>query len=253
MAGRVRAASGALIGMHPAEIATLTQVGGSWRQRLARWLRSRGAPSNQLAEILALMAEAGERHASLARPDMDIEHGSRPLGTRTGVTAIWTPGHTHGQLCFYDEQQNVLLTGDHVLTRITPHIGLPPGAAGDPLADYLTSPRALVAYRRAQVLPAHEYRFAYFSARLDALLLHHLVRLAEIEHTIACYPGFSAWAVTETLAWSRGWDRTRGSARLAAVSETWAHLVHPAGTLPGADHGAGVDAWQPGPRCSAAD
>ena len=143
MAGRVREASGALVGMHPAEAVTLLHRVGpqAWRERLSGWLCSRGAPDDQVAEISDLMAGAVAFHARLARSDFDVEHDSLPLGAGTGLRAVWTPGHTPGHLCFYDEQQDVLLTGDHVLPRITPHIGLPPGSEGDPLGDYQASLR----------------------------------------------------------------------------------------------------------------
>jgi glyoxylase-like metal-dependent hydrolase (beta-lactamase superfamily II) len=254
MAGQVREVSGALVGMHQAEAATLARPAGpAWRSRLGEWLRSRGAPPDQAAEILDVLAGAVQRHARLAKPDFEIEHDSRPLGAGTAIRAVWTPGHTPGHLCFYDEQQDLLLTGDHVLPRITSHIGLPPGAEGDPLGDYQASLRALARYRPAEVLPAHEYRFADLSARIDALLRHHRTRLAEIEHAVACDPGLSTWAVAEALTWSRGWEGTRGGARQNAVSETWAHLVHLRGRQRVVDQGRGLDSWVPGPRCSAAD
>jgi glyoxylase-like metal-dependent hydrolase (beta-lactamase superfamily II) len=254
MAGRMREAYGALVGMHRAEAAILRPAGApAWRPRAAGWLRSRGAPGDQADEILDLMAGAVERHASLARPDVEIEDGSLPLGAGTALRAVWTPGHTPGHLCFHDEQQDVLLTGDHVLPRITPHIALPPGAEGDPLGDYLASLRALARFRPAEVLPAHEHRFTDLGARIATLLRHHRARLAEIEHAVACDPGLSTWAVAEALTWSRGWEQTRGLTRHAAVSETWAHLVHLQARERVINQGRSRDSWLPGPRCSAAD
>ena len=255
MAGRVREASGALIGMHPAESDTLLHRAEPqpWRERLSGWLRARGAPEDQLAEITELMSGAVAFHARLARADFDVEHGSLPLGAGSSLRAVWTPGHTPGHLCFYDERQEVLLTGDHVLPRITPHIGMPMGTEGDPLGDYQASLRTLAGYNPAEVLPAHEYRFADLGDRIEALLGHHRTRLAEIEHAVASDPGLSTWAVSEALTWSRGWEQTRGGARHSAVSETWAHLVHLAGRQRVLNHGGDRDSWVPGPRCSAAD
>jgi len=254
LASQVRDTSGAQVGMHPADAAILGRPDAwPWRPRLGGWLRSRGAPADQAAEILDLMTGAVERHAHLARPDVEIEHGSRPLGAGTGLVAVWTPGHTPGHLCFYDEDRDVLLTGDHVLPRISPHIGFMPGTEGDPLGDYQVSLRALARYHAAEVLPAHEYRFGDLAGRIAALLRHHQRRLAEIEYVVACDPGLSTWAVAAALTWSRGWEQTRGAARQSAVSETYAHLVHLRARQRVLDHGDGPDSWRPGPRCSAAD
>ena len=255
MAGRLREASGALVGMHPAESATLLHRVGpqAWRERLSGWLHTRGAPDDELAQITDLMAGAVGFHARLARPDFDVEDGSLPLGAGTALRAVWTPGHTPGHLCFYDERDDVLLTGDHVLPRITPHIGLAPGAEGDPLGDYQASLRTLARYHPAEVLPAHEYRFADLGARLEALLSHHRTRLAEIEHAVANDPGLSTWAVSEALTWSRGWEQTLGASRQSAVSETWAHLLHLQGNQRVINQGRDRDSWVPGLRCSAAD
>jgi glyoxylase-like metal-dependent hydrolase (beta-lactamase superfamily II) len=169
------------------------------------------------------------------------------------LRAVWTPGHTPGHLCFYDERQEVLLTGDHVLPRITPHIGLPPTVEGDPLGDYQASLRTLAGYNPAEVLPAHEYRFADLGDRIEVLLGHHRTRLAEIEHAVASGSGLSTWDISAALTWSRGWEQTRGAARQSAISETWAHLIHLAGRQRVINEGGDRDSWVPGPRCSAAD
>jgi glyoxylase-like metal-dependent hydrolase (beta-lactamase superfamily II) len=166
---------------------------------------------------------------------------------------VWTPGHTPGPLCFYDERQEVLLTGDHVLPRITPHIGLGPGATGDQLGDFLSSLRELTEYEPREVLPAHEFRFADLGARIEGLLQHHQTRLAEIEHAVSTNPGLSTWDVAAALHWSRSWEATTGTSRQAAVSETWAHLYHLQVHGRVIDQGHGRDSWLPGPRCSAPD
>src|SRR5579863_3921807 len=254
LAAQVREASGALVGMHPAESATLRRAEPQAGQvRLPDWLRARGAPDGEADQVAALMTGAVRVHRELARPDFAVEHDSLPLGTGTALRAVWTPGHTPGHLCFYDERHDVLLTGDHVLPRITPHIGLPPGSEGDPLGDYQASLRALARYNPAEVLPAHEYRFADLGARLEMLLRHHRTRLAEIEHAVAADPGLSTWDVSAVLTWSRGWDQTLGGARQSAVSETWAHLLHLQNHRRVVNQDRDRDSWVPGPRCSAAD
>ena len=252
LVGRIREASGALVGMHEAEAVVLREA-ANWRPQTADWLLARGASREEQEEILGLMTRGRERDGRLAQPDFTIGHGELPLGTGSSLRAVWTPGHTPGHLCFYDERQQVLLTGDHVLPRITPHIGLGPGATGDQLGDFLSSLRELTEYEPREVLPAHEFRFADLGARIEGLLQHHQTRLAEIEHAVSNNPGLSTWDVAAVLHWSRSWEATTGTSRQAAVSETWAHLYHLQVHGRVIDQGHGRDSWLPGPRCSAPD
>ncbi len=48
------------------------------------------------------------------------------------------PGHADGQLCLLRDD-GVLIAGDHLLTPITPAIGLYPESRPDPLGDYVSS------------------------------------------------------------------------------------------------------------------
>ena len=61
-------------------------------------------------------------------PDILIEDGDKPEMPGWDVTAIWTPGHSPGHLCFYESGQRLMLSGDHVLPRITPNISAHPQA-----------------------------------------------------------------------------------------------------------------------------
>jgi Metallo-beta-lactamase superfamily len=55
------------------------------------------------------------------------------------VRAVWTPGHTQGHLCLYDTGHRLLFSGDHVLPRITPGVGVHPAEESDVLGDFLAS------------------------------------------------------------------------------------------------------------------
>ena len=95
-----------------------------------------------------------------------IEDGSCPLGDDLPLRAIWTPGHTPGHLCFADERYNLMLTGDHVLPRITPNISPSPVTADDTLGIFLRSLSELARFDPDEVLPAHESRFSGLPARI---------------------------------------------------------------------------------------
>jgi hypothetical protein len=73
-----------------------------------------------------------------------------------------------------------MLTGDHVLPRITPNISPSPASTGDTLGIFLRSLSELARFDPDEVLPAHEYRFSGLPARVRQLHEHHRARLREI-------------------------------------------------------------------------
>jgi glyoxylase-like metal-dependent hydrolase (beta-lactamase superfamily II) len=227
LSGWLRDQSGAWIGMHPAEAETLPARVGHYRDAGADqdWLRRAGVPSDEV-EGLAISDDRLARLREMAEPDRLIEHGDTlPLDGRT-VEAVWTPGHTPGHLCLHDAEAGVLLTGDHLLPRITPNIAAKDETDGDPLGDYLTSLTRITAFQADEALPAHEYRFRALDVRAKAVTLHHDERSAEVIAAVANLDTPTAWRIAAALTWSRGWDALTGFLRRMALGETIAHLNH---------------------------
>ena len=228
LSGRLREESGAWVAMHPAErdsLAALRWQGSATVDGDAQWLRLCGVPGDIAAE-LGMREESEHPFAWMADPDVLLDHGDLvPLGGRA-VRAVHTPGHTPGHLCLHDEGQDVLLSGDHVLPRISPNIGLQPHAADPPLAAYLKSLEFVAAYDSAEVLPAHEYRFTGLADRVRMLLVHHERRCDEVVAILRRSGPATTWQVTRELTWSRGWSAVTGFMRRAALAEAGAHLKH---------------------------
>ena len=131
-----------------------TTCSTAWRPRCAAWARPRRSwsrCSNAAMPVRPLV--------DAVVPDLLLEDGARPEVPGWDLQAIWTPGHSPGHLCFYEARQELMLSGDHVLPRITPNIPFHPQAGANPLGDYLQSLDKLEPYRVGEVLPAHEYRF----------------------------------------------------------------------------------------------
>ena len=53
-------------------------------------------------------------------PDIIVNDGDIILDN---LEIIWTPGHSFGHICIFDKNRKYLFSGDHILSRITPHIG----------------------------------------------------------------------------------------------------------------------------------
>jgi glyoxylase-like metal-dependent hydrolase (beta-lactamase superfamily II) len=185
-------------------------------------LRRNGAPEEEISNLQqASMPVRGFVWATT--PDVLIEDGDKPEVPGWDLQAIWTPGHSPGHLCFYEAGNRLMLSGDHVLPRITPNISFHPQAGPNPLGDYLNSLERVGAYETDEVLPAHEYRFDDLQARVGALIAHHHARFEEVLTGIRS-GDTTSWAIAGHMTWNRPWAEIQGFMRRAAVGETLAHL-----------------------------
>lgn len=141
------------------------------------------------------------------------------LGERD-FRAIHAPGHSDGQLIFYQEAEKLMLCGDHVLMRITPNIGSWPHTAPDPLGRFLASLRELKALDVRLALPGHKWLVTDWRGRIEELIAHHLLRL---EHTLEAIGG-GAHTVFEIAARIFPIERLTPHEWRFAMAETLAHL-----------------------------
>ena len=134
--------------------------------------------------------------------------------------AVHTPGHTPDHLCLFDPAQGVMLSGDHVLPTITPHIsGI--GNAPDPLAEFFRSLDRMTEFGAVTtVLPAHGHPFSDLVGRAKAIRHHHEERLEKLR---AASHGLERPATVMELSQHLFSPRAWGS---MAESETYAHLEH---------------------------
>lgn len=107
------------------------------------------------------------------------------LGNRL-TQPLLMPGHSDGQLVFYDPTDGLLLCGDHVLLKITPNISLWPHGDPHPLAAYLNSVAELAKLDVALALPGHGavMEGVGFHGRIAEIITHHHHRLDETLATL---------------------------------------------------------------------
>jgi glyoxylase-like metal-dependent hydrolase (beta-lactamase superfamily II) len=228
LAGRVREASGGWVALHPADADALNARYGDMDgllDSMRALLEECGVPADEVARLS--QASMGIRQfVDLTLPDVLLEDGATPQLPGWDLTALWTPGHSPGHLCFYDRRRRLLLSGDHVLPRISPNIAVHAQQRLNPLADFLDALQKVRELPVDEVLPAHEWRFAGLAGRVDDLLGHHDARLTEIEVALRATPGLTCWELTTRLTWSVDWGRIADYMRRAANGETLAHLVY---------------------------
>lgn len=155
----------------------------------------------------------------LPEPTVRLEEAEvATLGGREWV-AVHTPGHTPDHLCLFDPAGGVLLSGDHVLPTITPHIsGLASGE--DPLARFFVSLERVSELPGVRhVLPAHGQPFTDVAARASAIHRHHTERLSTLHEIMETSGPSTVEDLSHQLFAPRSWGSM-------AESETFAHLEH---------------------------
>ncbi len=135
--------------------------------------------------------------------------------------ALHTPGHTEDHLCLFDPTDGVMLSGDHVLPTITPHIG-GFGPYPDPLACFFDSLDKVAVHGpdTSICLPAHGHPFTNLAVRVDAIKRHHRERLDTLR---SAFEGIGRPASVNELSGHLFSARAQGA---MADSETFAHLEH---------------------------
>ena len=227
LAGRVREASGAWVGLHPADAKLLDSRyhdTDGLIERMRELLEMSGVPKDKLPDLNMASMEI-KSTLNVALPDKLIEDHEMLDLPGWDFRAVWTPGHSPGHICLHSDRHSVLLSGDHVLPRITPNISFHSQQFANPLGDYLESLAKVRALHPDEVFPAHEYRFSGLDDRLNVLETHHADRLSEIEGILEKQPGISCWDITLALTWSRAWEGIQDYMQRAANGETLAHLV----------------------------
>ena len=108
---------------------------------------------------------------------------------------IWTPGHSFGHTCIYNQKSKHLFSGDHILSRITPHIGnfLIPNALKEEYEEYdfnnildlyLKSLEKIEKLNPKIIFPAHQKIIYDSHKRILEIKEHHENRLSEISSLI---------------------------------------------------------------------
>ncbi len=92
---------------------------------------------------------------------------------------IYTPGHSDGMVCFYNEEHSTLFATDHILPKITPNISYWLHGDPNPLASYIKSLNKIRKLDAEFVIPSHGKPFYGANQRVDELLAHHDERLDE--------------------------------------------------------------------------
>jgi glyoxylase-like metal-dependent hydrolase (beta-lactamase superfamily II) len=190
-----------------------------WFSKPSPWGGRRAGPSPEFMERIRGAGGSAGPFFATPRPTRPLVDGQTIRLARREWVAMHTPGHTYDHLCLYDPEFGVVLTGDHVLPSITPHIsGMAPEA--DPLDLFFSSLRRMAEIRDVSIaLPAHGHPFLDLRGRSEHIIEHHEERLDVIRDAVPDLPNGTVPAFMRVLFSERSWGEM-------AESETYAHLEH---------------------------
>jgi glyoxylase-like metal-dependent hydrolase (beta-lactamase superfamily II) len=208
------AATGAPVLQGRLDYAQCEQVWGSgdWPRRIADWFLRNGVPPLVAEELL----ESGHVFADFVRfawNPAPVDPGDEVEGWR----AIATPGHADGHLCLL--RDGILIAGDHVLTPITPAIGLYPESRPDPLGDYVASLALVEELAPRVAYGGHGRAVPDPAGRAREIVAHHERRLDETRAALDATPR-SGFELSHAL-FGRELPPIQ---RRFAVAETLSHL-----------------------------
>lgn len=242
LAGKLKELSGAKVSLHQKEKTFVEPRGVEAAQILQvmkEWLYKNGIPEHETAELQRLpegemkfispvFPDAVFFRGKLGSPDMFFSGGERINTGFFNFEVLWTPGHSPGHICLYERAKKILISGDHVLPRITPEISFNPFSSLNPLGDYIQSLNSLRKLEVELVLPGHGDYLVNLQKRIDELIQHHEERKEIILEVLKSRPEV-AYKIAMRVPWipqkgGTSWEELGPWGHRMALMETLAHL-----------------------------
>jgi glyoxylase-like metal-dependent hydrolase (beta-lactamase superfamily II) len=227
MAGRIKELSGATIAMHHIEKGFIIPRYIEMNELLHqtdRLLIDSGVPRD-IVDSLRDATLGLEQYIVPTPPDITLREGDAVNTGRFKFRVIWTPGHSSGHICLYEPEQKILLSGDHILPKITPNISLNPQSIENPLGRYIKSLREIRQLEVKLTLPGHDRPFTRLVPRIDEIIWHHAHRNMEILEAIGSRTR-TPYQIAQKITWAdnSGWEALPPFHQRMAIFETLAHL-----------------------------
>jgi glyoxylase-like metal-dependent hydrolase (beta-lactamase superfamily II)/8-oxo-dGTP pyrophosphatase MutT (NUDIX family) len=124
------------------------------------------------AAVLGMRARYPERQDPTFAPVRELAHGERVGAGGCVLRVLHTPGHASNQICFLEERERLLFTGDHLMQGSTVVINPPDGH----MATYLASLRLLLAEEIDCIAPGHGFLMGKPHEMVERVLVHRVAR-----------------------------------------------------------------------------
>ena len=201
--------------------------------------RQSGVPEEPLQAYAEARRGQGFGISRLIEPDRPLLPGVE-IQTDLGTWAVYeTPGHAPSHVCMFQPEQRMLISGDHLLGRVSPYYDY--GYSPDPAGEFLRSLDVVEQLDARLCLSGHGRTFTDVQGHIEAnrALVHE--RIAKVHEVIANGPitAFDAvplvygqaispmnanWWLSETLCYLTHLEGTGRAERIPGEPERWRSL-----------------------------
>jgi glyoxylase-like metal-dependent hydrolase (beta-lactamase superfamily II) len=222
MAARVVTETGCQMWMHEAAAGELQMYSdpGAMVLGLRKMLLDHGVEEDDLEELVGF-EDWRAFVADIVLPTHEVRGGeSFSVGGRSWEV-VHTPGHSPSHICLWSPSDRLLISGDHLLASVTPHIDFRRDYGDDPLGDFLASLEVVERLDPALVLPGHGRPFTDGAVRARAVARHHDRRLGAIVQVVRREPKTAVQITDEIFG-----TTLLNFHRRLALGEALAHLAY---------------------------
>jgi glyoxylase-like metal-dependent hydrolase (beta-lactamase superfamily II) len=233
--------AGCELWMHPAH-AHLTKAAedpeAAIRQRL-EIARQSGVPEALLQAYAERRRGQGSGIAGVVLPDRPLLDGVEIASDLGRWIDYETPGHAPSHVCFFQPERRLLISGDHLLGRVSPYFEY--GYSPDPVGEFIHSLDIVEAFHARLALSGHGRTFTDVQGHITAnrrFVAQRTEKVLDVvtrDGPISAYDAVervygepmtaanASWRMNETLCYLRHLEVTGRAARERddAATEAW--------------------------------
>ncbi|WP_445152664.1 MBL fold metallo-hydrolase [Baekduia sp. Peel2402] len=199
--------------------------------------RQSGVPEEPLKRYAEQRRGQNYGISGIVEPHRNLVPGVE-VRTDLGTWSVYeTPGHAPSHVCLYQEERRILISGDHLLGRVSLYYDY--GYSPDPAGEFLHSLDLVQELDARLCLAGHGRTFTDVQAHIDANRTLVRDRLGKVEEVIAAGPGLTAfeaipkvygqaitplnanWWLSETLAYLTHLEVTGRVQKIDGTPERW--------------------------------
>ena len=185
--------------------------------------------TEEMAKTIFGFSTGMHRMIPYTKPDRILNDNDEIKFDSTTLKFIWTPGHSLGHTCVFEEKTRHLFAGDHILSRITPNIGTSTVFPSiekkfdftNILDLYLKSLDKIDNLNPKIIFPAHQEVIYDPHQRIGEMKKHHDNRLFEVAKMIE-NNALTPYRISQ-IHFGEDLD---GMNTLLALSEVLSHLIY---------------------------